>query len=75
MRAAAVAPSAWFGSGAGLLGGESAVRSRLTDATKKDELLAKTMNKPYRESRKSGNRGNYQKSKGDLYLLCFLVSR
>ena len=60
---------------AGLLGGESAVRSRLADATKEDELLAKTMQKPYRGSRKSGNRGNYQKSKGDFYLFYFLVSR
>ena len=49
---------------AGLLGGESVVRSRLSDATKEDELLAKTMNKPYKGSRKSGNRGNH-KSRGN----------
>ena len=52
-----------------LLGGESVVRSRLTDATKEDELLAKTMNKPYKGSRKGGNRGNH-KSKGD-FSFCF----
>ena len=54
---------------AGLLGGESVVRSSLTDATKEDELLAKTMYKPYKGSRKGGNRGNH-KSKGD-FPFCF----
>ena len=60
---------------AGLLGGETAVRSRLTDATKEDELLAKTMHKPYKGSRKGGHRGNYHKSKGDFHLaISFLVT-
>ena len=53
---------------AGLLGGESAVRFHLTEATKEDELLAKTLNKPYSGSRK-GNLGNYQKSKGYFLFL------
>jgi hypothetical protein len=50
------------GSGAevtGLLGGDSAVRSRLTEATKEDELLAKTINKPQR-ARKSGFGSRYR---------------
>ena len=60
---------------AGLLGGETAVRSRLTDATKEDELLAKTMHKPYKGSRKGGHRGNYHKAKGDFHLaISFLVT-
>ena len=58
-----------------MLGGETAVRSRLTDATKEDELLAKTMHKPYKGSRKGGHRGNYHKSKGDFHLaILFLVT-
>jgi len=48
--------------GDGLLGGETAVRSRLTDATKEDELLAKTVHKGFKGARKN-YRGN-QKSKG-----------
>ena len=56
-------------SSAGLLGvGGESVRSRLTDAPMEDELLAKTVHKPYRGLRKSGHRGNYQKSKGDIYI-------
>ena len=45
---------------AGLLGGEMAVRDRLSEATKSDELLAKTLNKPY----KKGGRGRFQKGEG-----------
>ena len=40
---------------AGLLGGEMAVRDRLSEATKSDELLAKTLNNPY----KKGGRGRF----------------
>ena len=57
----------------GLLGGESAVRSILTEATKEDELLAKTLHKPYKGSRK-GSRGNYQKYKGDFLIVVFFAS-
>ena len=39
----------------GLLGGEAAVRTCLSDATKEDELLSKTMQKPFK--RKESNRG------------------
>ena len=39
----------------GLLGGETAVRSWLADATKEDELLTKTMQKPFKK--KASNRG------------------
>ena len=45
------------GSSSGLLGGESAVRSRLTDTTKEDELLSKTMQKPFKK--KASNRGGH----------------
>ena len=52
----------------GLFGGENAIRSRLSDATKEDELLAKTLNKPYK--RKGGNRGGrYSKYKGFIFCL------
>ena len=37
-------PTAGEGESSGLLGGEAAVRSRLLEATKEDELLNKTMN-------------------------------
>ena len=48
---------------AGLLGGEAAVRSHLTDATKEDELLTKTMQKPFKGQKKGGNHGGYPKSR------------
>ena len=58
--------------GDGLLGGETAVRSRLTDATKEDELLAKTVHKGFKGARKN-YRGN-QKSKGAfLFVSCFFT--
>ena len=56
----------------GLLGGEAAVRSRLADATKEDELLAKTIHKSYKGSRKSRNRGGYNKYRGDFLPFLFL---
>ena len=42
----------------GLFGGEAALRTRLSDATKEDELLTKTMQKPFkkRESNRGGGR-------------------
>ena len=43
------------GEPSGLLGGESAVRSRLAEATKEDELLSKTMQKPFKK--RTNNRG------------------
>ena len=43
------------GKPSGLLGGETAVRSRLVEATKEDEILTKTMNKSFKK--RSGNRG------------------
>ena len=50
----------------GLLGGEAAVRSRLSEATKEDDLLKKTMQKPYKKSGYRGGRsGGHQKSRGD----------
>ena len=58
---------------AGLLGGESVVRSRLAEATKEDELLAKTMHKPFKGARKGGNRGSYRKSKGSLTLIFWFL--
>ena len=39
----------------GLLGGETAVRSRLVEATKEDEILTKTMNKSFKK--RFGNHG------------------
>ena len=49
---------------AGQLGGEMAVRSCLIDATKEDELLTKTMQKPFKGPKKGNNCGSYQRSKG-----------
>ena len=50
----------------GLLGGEAAVRSRLSEATKEDDLLKKTMQKPYKKSGYRGGRsGGRQKSRRD----------
>ena len=49
-------------SSARLLGGETAVRSHLIDATKEDEPLTKTMQKPFK--RKGNSHGGYQRSKG-----------
>ena len=46
----------------GLLGGESAVRSRLSEATKEDDLLAKTINKPQRA--RKGSYGSRYRNKG-----------
>ena len=72
-RAAVKGGSRGSVSGSGLLGGESAVRQRLTDATKEDDLLAKTINKPQR-TRKGGYGGRY-KNKGLflLFLITFLM--
>ena len=50
----------------GLFGGETAIRSRLAEATKEDELLAKTLNKPFK-SRKGGKRGGRNKYKGTYF--------
>ena len=62
------------GDKAGLLGGESEVRSRLSDATKEDELLAKTLHKPYKSYKKGNSRGGgYNRYKGEFFpcLSCF----
>ena len=62
------------GDKAGLLGGESEVRSRLSDATKEDELLAKTLHKPYKSFKKGNSRGGgYNRYKGEFFpcLSCF----
>ena len=42
-------PTAGDGEPSGLLGGEFVVRSRLAEATKEDELLSKTMQKPFKK--------------------------
>ena len=48
-------PTAGDGEPLGLLGGETAVRPQLVEATKEDELLSKTMKKPFKK--RSNNRG------------------
>ena len=50
------------------------VRSRLSDATKEDELLAKTLHKPYKSFKKGNSRGGgYNRYKGEFFscLSCF----
>ena len=55
------------GDKAGLLGGESEVRSRLSDATKEDELLAKTLHKPYKSKKGNSRGGGYNRYKGEFF--------
>ena len=59
-------PAAGEGVPSGLLGGETEVRSRLVEATKEDELLAKTMNKPHKKKPSShGGGGGAKRSRRD----------
>ena len=59
-------PAAGEGVPSGLLGGETEVRSCLVEATKEDELLAKTMNKPHKKKPSSrGGGGGAKRSRKD----------
>ena len=58
-------PAAGEGVPSGLLGEETEVRSRLVEATKEDELLAKTMNKPHKKKPSSRGGGGGKRSRRD----------
>ena len=52
----------------GLLVGESKVKSRLSDATKEDKLLAETLQKPFKPYKKGSSRSaGYNGYKGEFF--------